>query len=240
MRREQAGIVAFNAAAIAIALAICMAFIGTEGAELGVIAGIPMMFALSLSEFVLCRKAACSKERDAVLFELQQIYSGIRYSGKSLLASINCALTAMDRSMCDTAYNLLLGVHKRLLLGAQLDEAIASSCTGKGPACVALGDIGREYANGRDPAIAIKNAYDRLCNTIRLEDAGNAGRLQKYLTVSMALGTVLPSFAMFAFTGYSMIYYSPALFSMFGVAMLVLMPNIFALAKAHTAGLYEV
>jgi hypothetical protein len=240
MRREQACMVAVNAVVIAVALLIARVFIGTEGAELGVLAGIPMMFAVSLSEFVLYKKAEYSKERDAVLFALQQIYSDIKYNGKSLLSSMNDSLIAMDRSVCARVYDLLLRVQKKLLLGAQLDEAVSSTCTGTSPACVAWGNVGKEYANGREPALAIKNAYDRLYNTIKLEDAENAGKLQKYLTVSMALGTVLPSFAMFAFTGYSMVYYSPMLFSLFGVAMLVLMPNIFALVRAHTAGLYEV
>ncbi len=238
--RLHAAIVAFNASVIVIALLIALVFTGIEGAELGVLVGIPMMFAVSLSEFVLCRKAEQSKERDAVLFELQQIYSGMKYSGKSLLSSMNDALTAMDRRACADVYNMLFLVHKKLLLGAQLDEAIASTCTGTGHACAALSDVGREYAKGREPTLAIKNAYNRLYNAIKLEDAGNAGKLQKYMTVSMALGTVLPSFAMFAFTGYSMVYYSPTLLSMFGVAMMVLMPNIFALVKAHAAGLYEV
>jgi len=231
---------AFNAAVIAAAILIARTFIGAEGAALCALAGIPMMLAVSVSESVLERKAENSRERDAVMFALQQIHSSLKYSGKSLLAGINDSLEATDRSMCAAVYGVLLGIRKKLLLGAQLDEAVASTCKGAGPACVALGDVGREYANGREPALAIRNAYDRLCNAVKLEYAENAGKLQKYLTVSMALGTVLPSFAIFAFTGYSMIYYSPMLFSMFGVAMLVLMPNVFALVRAHTAGLYEV
>lgn len=240
MRIEQERVVAFNMAVIAVVLLIARAFVGAGCAELCAVVGIPMMLAVTLSELVLHRKAERSKERDAVLFALQQVHSGIKYNGRSLLASINDYLAAADTSLCAEVYGLLSGVQKRLFLGAQLDEAVSSTCRGANPACVALGDVGREYANGREPTLAIKNAYDRLCNTIKIESARNAGKLQRYLTVSVALGTVLPSFAIFAFTGYSMIYYSPQMFSFFCVAMLVLMPNIYALARAHTAGLYEV
>ncbi len=240
MKKGLVFMVLFNAAAITFALLIIGTFVGTYGVELGILTGIPMMLAVSISEFELYKKAEYSEERDAVMFGLQQIYSSARYAGKSFIAGMNDALEVMDVSTCTMAHRLLSGIRKRLLLGAQLDDAIKTTCAGSYAACAPLRDVGREYANGRDPVLAVKNAYDRLTGIIKMEDARNAGRLQRYLTISMAVGTVLPSFAVFTFTGYSMICYSHMLLSIFCVVMLIIIPNIFALVRAHTAGLYEI
>jgi hypothetical protein len=234
------GIVLFNTAVTAAAILIAYAFIGACGATLCALAGIPMMFAVSVSEFALCKKAEEAKERDAVLFGLQQIHSSIRYAGKSILSGMSDVLLAMGKGNGTNAYGLLARIRKRLLLGAQLDEAIRAECTGTGPACAALRDVGREYARGCEPYIAIENAYDRLGRTMRMDDARNSGRLQKYLTASMAIGTVMPSFAVFTFTGYSMVYYAHGTLALFGAVMLVIIPNVFALVRAHAAGLYEI
>src|SRR5271157_2230522 len=225
MKREHAAIAA-NSTVLAAAIAIAFRFSGAYGAALCAIAGVPMMIAVSLSEFVLYKKADYSSECEAMLFALQQMHASVRHSGKSFLAGMRDCLASLDRNACAKVYDLLYGIYKKSLLGAQLDEAVSSTCTGEGPACAALRNVGKEYASGRDPSIAVKNAYDRLCRTVRRENAENAGKLQRYLTVSMALGTVLPSFAVFAFTGYSMVYYSQRMFSLFCVAMLILMPNI--------------
>jgi hypothetical protein len=240
MSREVALIAASNAAVLLVALVTAFAFVGAESALLCAAAGMPMTLAVALSELRLHRKAEISRERDSVLFALQQIHSSARHCGKPLLASIDDALAALDSRAAAGVCSLLSGIRRRLLLGAQLDEATLAACHGEGPASDALRGVGGEYANGREPVLAVKGAYDRLCRAMRLEDAANCGKLQKYLTASMALGTVLPSFVMFAFTGYSMIYYSSALLTLFCTAMMVIMPNIFALARAHTAGLYEV
>ncbi len=240
MKKEHVSLVAFNAAVLSAASAAALLSAGTQGALLALLAGAPMLAAVSLSELEFMDKAQDAVERDSLMFALQQVYSGMRYGGKSLLSSIKGALDALDNLDCGRVREMLSSAQKRLLLGAQPDAALAASCRGSGTACSALRDVGREYSNGLDTTLAVRNAYDRLCEDARLNDVKNASRLQKYLTANMAVGTVLPSFAVFAFTGYSMVYGSEALFSLFCAAMLAIVPNAFALVRIHTAGLYEI
>jgi hypothetical protein len=240
MRNSTMGIVASNAAAMSAASLIALRFMGASGAELCALSGIPMAVAVIFSEISLRDKADRNREQDSALFALQHMYSCIRYAGESLMASMGDAIEASGSGVNEAVSGMLLGIRKRMLLGMQLDEAVSCACKGSGPACEAMREIGREYSRGRNDATAISNTYERLLDESKREDAENAGNLQKYMTVSMAMGTVLPSFAVFAFTGYSMAYYSQALFSIFCTAMLVLMPNLFALVRAHAAGFYEV
>src|SRR5271157_4604939 len=143
--RARASIAAINALVLAAALLIACRFAGVACARICAFAGIPMMLAVSLSEFSLCDKEKRSKERDSVLFALQQIYSAVNHNGKSLLAAMGDALSAMDRDACADAYDVLHEIRKRMLLGEQLDDAASCACAGAGPACTAWRGIAREY-----------------------------------------------------------------------------------------------
>jgi len=54
----------------------------------------------------------------------------------------------------------------------------------------------------------------------------------------MALSAVLPSFAVFAFVGYSMVYYSAYMPFLLFTLMLILLPDLYALLRIHIAGVY--
>lgn len=238
MRMKTVGLVALNAAFLCAAASTAFLSTGARGALLALIVGVPMLFAVSLSELRLVRKAQDSRDKDAVLHALHRMYSGSRYGRKSMASCLRDSLGASGGHGTNVGA-MLSRARRRLLLGEQLGHALCNACPESGPAGTVLRDMGRECSNGLDAPLAVKNAYDGLYGDILLDEAGKAGRLQKYLTVCMAAGTVLPSFAVFAFTGYSMIDYSPALLSFFCVAMLVLVPNLYALVRIHTAGLYE-
>ena len=167
------------------------------------------------------------------------MYTDIKYGGKSTYSSMEGALRSLRSSAGSKVRKTIREIRMRLISGQDLGQAIASTCGNKDDAAsTALRAVGREYQKSYDAGSAIKNVYTQMWKSQSLSREKAYGSLQKYLTISMALSAVLPSFVVFAFVGYSMVYYSALLLSIFCIMMLVVLPSLYTLLKMHIAGVY--
>ena len=194
---------------------------------------------VSISEIAAQAEVRARLRAKRHLLHLHLVCDGIRYGGKSTYSSMESAMRSL-RSSTDSKVQKIIGeIRMRMTSGQDLGQAIASTCGNRNDAAsTALRAVGKEYQKSYDAGSAVKNAYTRLWKSQSLGREKAYGSLQKYLTISMALSAVLPSFVVFAFVGYSMVYYSTLLFSFFCIMMLVVLPSLYAMLKMHIAGVY--
>jgi hypothetical protein len=237
MRRDLLLMISQNFAMLLIAVAIVCYVSGVRPALLAAPVGIALAATVSASEFRLKGKLERASELDDTLFALHTMYEDIKYSGKSSSSGIASAAAGLRDSAGGKVRGILEEIGKRLAAGQDLGQAIESACNGKsGASSDAFRAVGREYTKGLDPASAVKNAYARLNSERAVSREKAYGSLQKYLTMSMALSAVLPSFVVFAFVGYSMVYFSALMLYAFSIAMLMVLPSFYALLRIHMAG----
>jgi hypothetical protein len=239
MRRDKLIMVSQNFAALLIAVVIACYVSGLRHALLAVPVGATLAMIVSIYELKLAAKLDRSSELNDTLFALHSIYCDLKYSGKSLSTGIGNAAAGLHDSVNGNVRGALDEIGKRLTAGQDLGLAIGSACRGKsGASSDALRAVGKEYSKGLDPASAVKNVYARLKEEQSIGREKAYGSLQKYLTMSMALSAVLPSFVVFAFVGYSMVYFSASMLYVFAIVMLMVLPRIYALLRIHIAGIY--
>lgn len=228
-----------NFAALLVAVVIVCYVSGLRQALLAVPVGSALAAVVSLSELRLKGKLDRASELNDTMFALHMLHGDIRYSGKSLCAGLGNAASELRDRAGGVVRGALNEINNRLAAGQDLGQAIESACRGKEDAAsAALSAVGREYSKGLDPASAVKNVYVRLRNEQSIGRERAYGSLQKYLTMSMALSAVLPSFVLFAFIGYSMVYFSAAMLYVFSIVMLMVLPRLYALLRIHIAGIY--
>ena len=222
-------------------VAACITYYASDLEQALLVVSIGSVFAsiVSIFELRLRQKMEHASELSVAFFMLRQISDDIRYGGKSTYSSIEGAMRSL-RSNTNSKVRKVIGeIRMRLMCGQDLGQAINSTCGSEDDAAsVALSAVGKEYQKSYDAGSAAKNVYTRLWKSQSLSKEKAYGSLQKYLTISMALSAVLPSFVVFAFVGYSMVYYSAALLSVFCIMMLVVLPSLYAMLKMHIAGVY--
>jgi Flp pilus assembly protein TadB len=239
MRRDRLIMVLQNFAALLVAVVIVCYVSGLRLALLAVPVGAALAMIVSVFELRLKDRLDRASELNDTLFALHTIHSDIKYSGKSLGASIGDAEAELRDRVGGNVHSTLGEIGKRLTAGQDLSQAIESACRGKSDAASeALRAVGREYSKGIDPASAVGNVYARLRDEQSMDREKAYGSLQKYLTMGMALSAVLPSFVVFAFVGYSMVYFSASLLYAFSIVMLMVLPRVYALLRIHVAGMY--
>ena len=222
-------------------VAACIAYYaaGMLQALLVVSVGSVLAAVVSISELRLNQKLDYASELSDAFFVLHLMHTDMRYGGKPLHFAIGSAARSISSSAGSKMRGIVDEIGARLALGQDFGQAITTTCNGKEDAAsAAMLAVCKEYQKSFDAASAIKNVYVRLWKSRSLSMEKGYGSLQKYLTISMALSAVLPSFAVFAFVGYSMVYYSTALLSGFMITMLVVLPDLYALLKMHIAGVY--
>lgn len=232
-------ILARNLAALSIAIFIIYYALGPQLALIALSIGFASASVVSVYELRLRRKLDYTSELNETLFALHLVYMDLGYGGKSLTASMESAVSGMRDRSNKRVRMTFEEIRKRLQTGQDLGQAVQSTCNKRTDAAsAALCAIGKEYQKGSDALSSVKGTYDRILKEQELKKECTYGSLQKYLTMCMALGTVLPSFAVFAFVGYSMVYYSAYVPFLLFMLMLIFLPDFYALLRIHIAGVY--
>jgi hypothetical protein len=238
MNRHALATLSYNMLLLSIAAIIVYLASGLQQALMALSIGFAFASMVSLSELRLERKLEYASDLNDALFALHLVYMEMRYGGKSLYAGMEEAARGVHDRVGMNVYRIFDEMKGRLLMGQDLGQAVQSSCRGEGAAQAAWRAIGREYLKDFDAASSIKCVCDRLLREQALNKEKACGSLQKYLTMSMALSAVVPSFMVFVFVGYSMVYYSASILAIFSVMMLMVLPRAYALLRIHIAGTY--
>lgn len=188
---------------------------------------IPVIFAVSLAVASYSDLTARRKEKEADLKELSStvglLGSRMRDAKTSLFSGI---LDAAGKAGGTTKVSaLLLKLRKRMLFGQDLETAIYSEDEGGSWIAGILKPIGREYSKTGSIADPLKTAHNRLSRDSKVKMERAIGSNQRYLVISMVFSTILPSLAIFAFVGYSILSYSDTLFLLFSAVLLSVLPG---------------
>ncbi|HUY70391.1 MAG TPA: hypothetical protein VMV00_02380 [Candidatus Baltobacteraceae bacterium] len=212
------------------------AVFGPQLAGFSLLMGIPLAAIMVAYEARLMRKRREAQEESALVSALSMMYSGIRYNGKPLLYSICKAADSLNPASAPDAHAALLEVAGRLRLGQDLDAAVKNlSRRSKLPYLSPLYEFAEEYKAGLDPAVSLKGVIDEYHARKRGNAERSISRTQRRVTVSMALGTIAPSFLMFVFVGYSIVYYSTLQYFLFAAALLLALPCAYSVLGSGMA-----
>ncbi|HVC58201.1 MAG TPA: hypothetical protein VND15_01860 [Candidatus Acidoferrales bacterium] len=232
-----AGSIAFNAIYLSAAALAIYAVFGSQFAGFSLLIGIPLAAIVVAYEMRLMRKRREAEEESALVSALSIVYSSIKYNGKPLLYSICRAADSLNPSSAPNAQAALLDVAGRMRLGQDLDVAVrdfARAC--KHSYLSPLYQFAEEYWAGLEPAASLKGVIDDYHAKRRSNAERSISRTQRRVTVCMALGTIAPSFLMFVFVGYSIVYYSTLQYFLFAVSLLLILPFAYSVLGAGMAG----
>ncbi|MDE1833029.1 MAG: hypothetical protein KGH58_01275 [Candidatus Micrarchaeota archaeon] len=231
---------AFDVTYLAIAEAVIFAVFGAGPTVTSLLAGIPLICISMVWGVRLFRKRRESNEERALIHALSVTYANVTHNRKPLFYSLTRAIESTSASMAPITHNALLEVTNRMRLGQDLDEAVqALKQSSRSPSLAPLYEFGRDYRDGMEPGTSLKGIVDEYNAKQRVGSERFISKLQKQVTVSMALGTVVPSFAMFVFVGYSIVYYSAFQYLAFAITMLLVLPCASSALRASVAGQYE-
>lgn len=135
--------------------------------------------------------------------------------------------------------DFLSSIRNRLALGAMPEEAFSSSTNGvdvsiSGP----IGKVVKSYGYGADTGITIAGEVQMLENRIEERKEVESGALGRYLVLSMVASTIVPSLAMFAFVGYSILESASTSIGLFDIVLLAAVPSFYAAVRAKVADIY--
>ena len=236
--REIAKIPVANFALFTAAVLIVYHVSGLANALLAIPIGSMLALAATVCELRLRKRLNELTELDETLSALHAVYMDVKCSGRSVHSGVEHAASSLNGKACTEVSKTFDEIRRKMLLGQDFGQAINSSSGSKSAASAALRSVGNEYAKGLDAASAVKNVYNRIWKSRMLEREKAQGALQKYMTISMAFSAVVPSFVVFAFIGYSMVYYSDTLLFAFSLAMLFVIPGIYAMLRMRLVGIY--
>ncbi|MCL5102007.1 MAG: hypothetical protein M1544_01470 [Candidatus Marsarchaeota archaeon] len=161
--------------------------------------------------FMLDYRIARSYERmkDKFWFlELAAAMELMHISGKTFRASMSNAIEALRVS--GNRFALLLERIPALMkysdFGNAVKTVMASGKIGMSATQASmLSDIAAKYDSGSDPGKSIIACRNSVSSEISYSLNGLVERIQRYSTLEMLFGTILPSFALFGLAGYSIL-----------------------------------
>ncbi|MCL4374037.1 MAG: hypothetical protein M1360_04415 [Candidatus Marsarchaeota archaeon] len=189
----------------------------------------------TIAESRAMARAAEEKERGNLASALELVYMNMRYGKKSLLASIKSYSATFGG---EAQGRILKELWARLNLGQKLPEAL-KAIRSKGALKAALDNLSDTCATSSSAIDSIRSFSRRLHNEHSYEASKRGGALQKYLTLSMIVSSVLPSFAMFSFVGYSILEPSKAQSLVFMLLITVPLPLAYSVIKARIDEIYD-
>lgn len=218
-----------------VGIAFSLAAAGIDGAIASAAAAIPLSALMLLSETRHSNKVSERSESCLLASALGSIYNDANLRNLSLGAAISNAMKKIPVQSCaGKAMALLL---RSIKSGSDMADALAlASVSGSKSVSEALLMLSSEFSRKSDSLHAIKTASDRLSSRIAVENEKSSGAQQRNLTISMAASTVLPSFALFAFVGYSILNYSAAKLALFSALMLVVIPGMYSMIRSNMSG----
>ncbi len=175
----------------------------------------------------IVKNAEDASARNAIAGALNLVWIGIKFGNKPMGKSI-------ENAEAIGAYgNCLNELRKRLHLGQNLSSAalaIAKNAKSKG--------VRETFAEMAESCSGDEeSAFGTLSKRIHEEHAYNASRsmgaLQRYLTLSMVVSSVVPSFVLFSFIGYSIVIHTSIDSLVFILALLLVIPLLYSLIRVR-------
>ncbi|MDE1868954.1 MAG: hypothetical protein KGH60_03250 [Candidatus Micrarchaeota archaeon] len=204
---------------------------GLYGAVVSSAAALPTCLVLYISERLRLSKAKEGIEAEQLVMALTSIYSDVSARNLAMGSAIG---NAIKKAEPGSATRKALGaIADSIGSGSMMHEALQhASASRSRNVSTAMSSLASEYSKSEDSLQAIKTLAQRLSCNISEADEKAAGAQQRNITMSMAVSTVLPSFALFAFVGYSIVNYSAAKLSLFSALMLVVIPGIYSMIRS--------
>ncbi|MGC8478808.1 MAG: hypothetical protein ACP5NE_02690 [Candidatus Micrarchaeia archaeon] len=200
--------------------------------------------AMALSVLLLLSYASISLSkrknlRDQTRYSLQILH---RMKSSMLLSGsfASCIPSYDKRGAQNALESAFAKLHMRMKFGQDFgDAALYLGKEGKQEISV-LGPLSVSYRENMDMYLALKHVYDSMFKE-RIERIEHSyASLQKYSSISMVSGTILPSFFLFGFIGYALMQASAAFLLAFAVAFLLVLPALFSLVRIFQADNYEI
>ncbi|MDE1810644.1 MAG: hypothetical protein KGH66_01205 [Candidatus Micrarchaeota archaeon] len=231
------GGVSFDVFYLLAAVGVIYSVSGVPSAAYASMVGIPLTTIVMTYETRLLRKRAEIREQNTVISALSTIYSGMMHSRKPLLYSLDKAIESMNPKLTPVSHMAFLETAQRMRLGQDFDEAVQLlRQSGNWPCLSPLYEFAGDYRDGIDPTVSLKGVIDDFRAKRRSESEKRISSVQRQVTVSMALGTIAPSFLIFVFVGYSIVYYSQLQYLLFAVSLLLALPCAYSVLRASIAG----
>ena len=180
------------------------------------------------------RAASNRTEAEQVSQFLFSTYREVTMLSRPLLHALTLSHTRLQESAAKSSLVVLLA---RMRLGQRFDEAIGSVQLSGPSSRTALRGL-NTLRNSSEIADNLKQGYSNITEDSNLAYEMAAGSLHRYLVVSMVCTTILPSLAIFAFIGYSVLNYSLPYMFAFGVMLLCALPSISAVVNMKVDSLY--
>ncbi|MEM0202263.1 MAG: hypothetical protein QXR73_03740, partial [Candidatus Micrarchaeaceae archaeon] len=197
---------------------------------LAIAVGMPMLLLATIAETRITERSERERERGAIAAMFKLIYISMRFGRKSLLASLG-SFEKMFGSGTHIG-SLLRELQQRLMLGQKPSEAIYALHADRGMGSE-LSGIAESYAESGSTIVPFKTLSEKLQNEQKYAASRKEGSLQKYLTLSMLASSVIPSFALFSFVGYSMLAPSGASSFAFMLLITIPIPLAYSVIRAH-------
>ncbi len=135
--------------------------------------------------------------------------------------------------------SVLVEVRYRMRAGQDFALAVRSSEIPNAVIRNALLQIAEAYSSNFDVVLAFKDAYYSLQNAYLDKMEKFYSSIQKYTSLSMVAGTIVPSFALFSIVGYSILNTSAADTFFPVILFVVVLPFAFSSLKLLYADPYE-
>ncbi len=201
-------------------------------------------FLLEMSAFLatlyLEARSASNKKLDgtmsALISSLQRIKTLLLNSKLPIRAALlRVASSTSDRELA----SVLFEVRYRLHAGQDFALAVRSSHISNVAIRNALLQIAEAYSSNFDVVLAFKDAYYSLQSAYLDKMEKFYSSIQKYTSLSMVSGTIVPSFALFSIVGYSILNTSAADTFFPILLFVVILPFAFSSLKLLYADPYE-
>ncbi|MGC8669841.1 MAG: hypothetical protein ACP5TL_01655 [Candidatus Micrarchaeia archaeon] len=214
---------------------IVLSFFGITMFVLALAMSMPISIFSAFLEYLIDKRKAAELERAKLASAIKLIYINIRFGKRSFVSSVK-KLSNFSNDV--RINNLLTELHDRIALGQKLREALASikldhAVTKDLDAISEISSLDLYTDN------SIRTLFEKLRYEHKYTASKNAGALQKYLTVSMLLSSVIPSFVLFSFVGYTLLM--PSELSSFALmfTMLIAIPSAYSITRAQAERFYE-
>lgn len=228
-----------SALTAASATALALLILGPQQLPSIAAAAVPSFAAAGALELRMRRKVSCAMEEEALLIALHSLHSDLRHGKRSMFRSVADLSAGAAHREGRGVSGLFSEMGMRLALGQDFDESARSSRRLDGSAANAVvRDISSAYSAGFDLASAVGNAHSQLAAKRSDEFSSHLVSVQRHASLSMMTGTILPSFLVFAFVGYSIVHYSQSMFTLFTIALLIILPSAYAAVRMGMAGMH--
>ncbi len=187
----------------------------------------PIIISVSLFVGTYYNLMARKRKKDA---EIKELSSAIGLLGSRMKDSRMPLFSGMNEVACrgngnTTISKVFLRLKERMCFGQDFGSAICSEKSLSSEVSDILTPVGYEYSKTGNILNPLKTAHSRLSRDFLIKRERAIGSNQRYLIISMVFSTILPSLAVFAFVGYSILSYSESQFLLFSTVLLSVLPG---------------